>query len=78
MNVASGDRKRELAEFSSRGTPGGGGSFEMDGETFTWQDRPTLTAPGVDVVSTRTVSPVGALGTPKDLETVDPAPGPPL
>lgn len=73
MNVAAGDRERDLAEFSSRGTPGGGGSFEMDGETFTWQDRPTLTAPGVDVVSTRTVSPVGALGTPKDLETVDPA-----
>ena len=73
VTVAAGDRDRELADFSSRGTPGGGGSFEMDGETFTWVDRPTLTAPGVDVVSTRTASPIGALGTTKDVTSIDAA-----
>lgn len=71
--VAAGDIERDVAGFSSRGTPGGGGSFTIDGESWRWEDRPTLTAPGVDVISTRTASPVGALGTPKDLASIDPA-----
>ena len=71
--VAAGDIERDVAEFSSRGTPGGGGSFTIDGEQWRWEDRPTLTAPGVDVISTRTASPVGAIGTPKDVSTIDPA-----
>lgn len=71
--VAAGDKERRLAGFSSRGTPGGGGTVTTDGETLRWEDRPTLTAPGVDIVSTRAVSPVGALGTPKDVQGIDPA-----
>jgi serine protease AprX len=63
----------ELAEFSSLGTEGNGGSFTVDGERWKWEDQPTLTAPGVDVVSTRTASPVGTIGAPKDLELIDPA-----
>ncbi len=71
--VAAGDRERELAEFSSRGSADGGGKFEVDGESWTWEDQPTVTAPGVDVVSTRTVSPVGVIGAPQDIERIDPA-----
>jgi serine protease AprX len=52
--VAAGDKQGRLASFSSRGVPGGGGgSVEIDGETFTWDDRPTVTAPGVDIYSAR-------------------------
>ena len=71
--VAAGDDERALTDFSSRGTPGGGGTFEMDGETWAWEDRPTVTAPGNLIVSTRAISPVGALGTPDDVGTIDPA-----
>ncbi|MFZ5872672.1 MAG: S8 family serine peptidase [Actinomycetota bacterium] len=71
--VAAGDKERKLADFSSRGTPGGGGTVTVDGETLRWEDRPTLTAPGVNIVSTRAISPVGALGTPDDVEGIDPA-----
>jgi serine protease AprX len=52
--LAAGDRGRELTEFSSRGSAGCGGTFRADGRKWTWKDQPTLTAPGVDVVSTRT------------------------
>jgi serine protease AprX len=65
--VAAGDSQRQLADFSSRGTPGGGGSFTLDGKTWTWVDAPTVTAPGVLIVSTRALSPVGVLGTPDDI-----------
>ncbi len=71
--VAAGDRSSELAEFSSRGSPDGGGTFRVDGERWTWHDRPALTAPGVNVVSTRTASPVGVIGTDEDLKRIDPA-----
>jgi serine protease AprX len=67
ISVAAGDSQRRLADFSSRGTPGGGGSFTLDGKTWTWEDRPTVTAPGVLVVSTRALSPIGVLGTPDDI-----------
>ena len=66
--VAAGDSQRKLADFSSRGTPGGGGQFTIDGKRWTWEDRPTVTAPGVLVVSTRAISPIGAIGTPDDVE----------
>lgn len=64
---------KTLADFSSRGTPGGGGSFTLDGKTWTWEDRPTLTAPGVLIVSTRNASPVGTIGTPDDIALIEPA-----
>ncbi|MGH3087768.1 MAG: S8 family serine peptidase, partial [Rubrobacteraceae bacterium] len=71
--AAAGDKQKDLAEFSSRGTKGGGGTFRVDGENWTWVDRPTLTAPGVDIVSTRTVSPVGVIGAEEDVEGIPPA-----
>lgn len=71
ISAAAGDKDSELAEFSSRGEPGGGGSFVIDDEDWTWVDRPTVTAPGVDIVSTRTASPVGVIGAEKDLEMID-------
>ncbi|CAA9355810.1 MAG: SprB [uncultured Nocardioidaceae bacterium] len=71
--VAAGNRNEKLAEFSSRGTAGGGGSFRVDGQRWTWKDQPTLTAPGVNVVSTRTASPVGVIGAEEDLKRIDPA-----
>ncbi|MBA3532751.1 MAG: S8 family serine peptidase, partial [Ardenticatenales bacterium] len=48
ITVAAGDKNRQLASFSSRGTKD--------------KDRPTLTAPGVDIISTRAVlgAPLGA------------------
>ncbi|MBD0328929.1 MAG: S8 family serine peptidase [Thermoleophilia bacterium] len=73
ISVAAGDKQRNLAGFSSRGSAGGGGSFTIDGQTWTWEDRPTLTAPGVLIVSTRTASPIGVVGTDDDLTHVDPA-----
>jgi serine protease AprX len=60
--VAAGDKQRNLASFSSRGTSGGGGTVTIDGETWQWEDRPTVTAPGVRIVSTRTLSPIGLTG----------------
>ena len=51
VTVAAGDKGGLLADFSSRGERDGGGEVIVDGETFTWQDRPTITAPGVDTVS---------------------------
>jgi serine protease AprX len=74
ISVAAGDKARNLASFSSRGTAGGGGTFMIDGRTWTWEDRPTLTAPGVLIVSTRTASPIGVIGTDDDLTQIeDPA-----
>ena len=51
--VAAGDKSGHLAGFSSRGVRNGGGTVEVDGEMYEWQDRPAITAPGVDVVSVR-------------------------
>jgi serine protease AprX len=69
--VAATNKQKALANFSSRGTPGGGGTITIDGETWTWEDRPTVAAPGVDIVSTRTISPVGLTGT-KDPNLIEP------
>jgi serine protease AprX len=71
--VGAGDKDGRLAGFSSRGTKGGGGSVSIDGSSFSWEDRPTIVAPGVDIVSTRAVSPLGVLGTDKDVEELEPA-----
>ncbi len=53
VTVAAGDKSGNLADFSSRGVNGKGGTAEVDGETFEWVDRPTITAPGVDIASAR-------------------------
>ncbi len=71
--VGAGDKDGRLAGFSSRGTKNVGGTVTIDGKTFTWEDRPTIVAPGVDVVSTRAISPIGMLSTDKDVAELEPA-----
>ena len=51
--VGAGDDLGALASFSSRGLKDNGGTVVVGGETFEWSDRPTVVAPGVDVVSAR-------------------------
>ncbi|MFC5576444.1 S8 family serine peptidase [Lysobacter niabensis] len=51
--VAAGDKQGRRADFSSGGEAGRGGTATVDGETYAWVDRPTVTSPGVDIVSTR-------------------------
>ncbi|QHJ69543.1 S8 family serine peptidase [Planococcus halotolerans] len=73
VTVAAGNSSMELADFSSRGVKDKGGTVVIDGETFTWADRPTVTAPGVDIVSTRVISPLSALSVEKDTSGISPA-----
>ncbi|MFD2513511.1 S8 family serine peptidase [Pontibacter locisalis] len=71
--VAAGDKSGRLADFSSRGIKGKGGSFTLDGKAYTWQDRPTVTSPGVDIISTRVIAPVSSLSADKDATELEPA-----
>ncbi|WP_240948490.1 S8 family serine peptidase [Bacillus sp. RO1] len=73
ITVAAGTIQGQLADFSSRGLEGNGGSVVVDGEDYIWEDRPTITAPGVDIVSTRVTTPLSALSAQKDLEYISPA-----
>jgi serine protease AprX len=74
ITVAAGVKDgKTLADFSSRGVKGKQGSFTLGGRTWTWYDRPTLTAPGVKIISTRAASPIGVIGTPDDVELIPPA-----
>lgn len=52
--VAAGNKAGNLSTFSSRGaiTPTGG-EVEINGETYVWQDRPTIMTPGEDIISVR-------------------------
>lgn len=64
ISVAAGEKDgKTLADFSSRGKKGAGGTFTIDGESWTWKDEPTITAPGVDIISTRAIAPVPLLDT---------------
>lgn len=67
------NKSGELADFSSRGTKGRSGTFELDGETFTYVDEPSIVAPGVDIISTRTVAPIPLLGADADAELIEPS-----
>ncbi|GAA4310548.1 S8/S53 family peptidase [Nibribacter koreensis] len=71
--VANGEKSGRLTPSSSRGVQGKGGSFTFEGKSYTWEDRPTVTAPGVDIVSTRVVAPVSSLSADKDATTLEPA-----
>ncbi|SEA14826.1 serine protease AprX [Thalassobacillus cyri] len=73
ISVGAGEKDGKLADFSSRGTKSVGGTFELDGKTWTWKDQPTITAPGVDIISTRVIAPVSSLAIDSDLEEIDPA-----
>lgn len=71
--VAAGDKSGRLASFSSRGRKGVGGSFTLDGKAYTWEDRPTVTSPGVDIIAARVIAPVSSLSADKDATELDPA-----
>ncbi|MGM0904513.1 MAG: S8 family serine peptidase [Bacillota bacterium] len=73
ISVAAGVKNGTLADFSSRGTKGKGGTFTIDGEEWTWKDEPTVTAPGVDIVSTRVLAPVSSLAVDQDTKDLAPA-----
>jgi serine protease AprX len=70
--VAAGAKNGSLADFSSRGSPGGGGTVTVDGQTWRWEDRPTLTAPGVFIAAARAPSPIGLTGTDDDVTMLEP------
>ncbi|GAB3540399.1 hypothetical protein GCM10027443_38240 [Pontibacter brevis] len=71
ISVGAGDRYGRLIGFSSRGLKGDKGTFTAGGRTWTYENRPTLVGPGVDVVSTRVLAPVSSLATQKDLEVLE-------
>ena len=60
ISVGASEKDAVLTGFSSRGKRGESGSFTMpDGSSWTYRNQPTIVAPGVDIVSTRTLT--GAL-----------------
>jgi serine protease AprX len=60
ISVAAGEKNGRLTDFSSRGKRFETGTFTMpDGKSWTYYNEPTITATGVDVVSTRDLA--GAL-----------------
>jgi len=73
ISVAAGDKHGALADFSSRGVKGQTGTFQFDGDTWTYENRPTITAPGVSIISTRTIAPVSSLGAETDANLIEPA-----
>lgn len=75
ITVAAGDKQGELADFSSRGVKGAEPkTVVVDGEVFNWEDRPTVTAPGVDVISARaSTSSLGGLSAQDDIDMIEAA-----
>jgi subtilisin family serine protease len=72
VTVAAGDKEGKLADFSSRGVKGKAGDVMVDGELFHWEDRPTVTAPGVDIISTRaSLSSLSALSIADDSDVME-------
>lgn len=72
ISVAAGDANRQLADFSSRGVEGDERTFTTNGETWVLQNRPSLMAPGVSIISTRALSPLPVLSTVEDLNEISP------
>ncbi|WP_026692145.1 S8 family serine peptidase [Peribacillus kribbensis] len=73
VTVAAGDMSRNLADFSSRGKKGFGGMVTVDGQTWMWEDSPTVTSPGVNIISTRVLAPIPLLGAADDVQFIPPA-----
>ncbi|HEV2763428.1 MAG TPA: S8 family serine peptidase, partial [Pyrinomonadaceae bacterium] len=69
VTVAAGTKTRQLAAFSSRGVKDKTVTVRgSDGVTYTSEDRPTVTAPGVGIVSARAAgSSLTPLSAPADL-----------
>jgi serine protease AprX len=73
VTVAAGDKSGKLSDFSSRGEEGRGGTVTVNGQTWRWADRPTVTSPGVDIISARAISPIPLLGATDDAQYIEPA-----
>ncbi len=73
ISVGAGDRFGRLASFSSRGVKNHKETLNYDGKTWTVENRPTVVGPGVDVISTRVVAPLGALAAQQDVEVLEPS-----
>ena len=73
ISVGAGEKDGTLADFSSRGTKDIGGTFDLHGKTWTWTDAPSVVAPGVDIISTRTIAPVTTLAAELDAQLIEPA-----
>ncbi len=57
ISVGAGEKDAVLTSFSSRGKRGEIGTFTMpDGKSWTYINEPTIVAPGVKIVSTRTAT----------------------
>ena len=56
ISVAAGDDYGKLADFSSRGVKDESGSFTINGQNWTYTESPTITAPGVLVISCRALA----------------------
>lgn len=74
VTVAAGDKQGRLASFSSRGEKGKGGTVSIGGQSFTWEDRPTVTAPGVNIYSARasTSGPLDLLALQSEIDEIGP------
>jgi subtilisin family serine protease len=84
INVANGQKDGTLASSSSRGRPEGGNTanneamrstITVDGKSYLFENRPTLTAPGTDIVSVRATggtTPVIGLSIPDELTQLTP------
>ncbi len=75
VSVGASEKDAVLTSFSSRGKRGESGDFTMpDGSRWTYVNAPTIVAPGVDIVSTRTTTgTLPALELQHDAETLDAA-----
>jgi serine protease AprX len=75
ISVAAGEKNGRLTDFSSRGKRFETGTFTMpDGKSWTYYNEPSITATGVNVISTRDVA--GALpplAAQDDAAMIDPA-----
>jgi serine protease AprX len=73
ISVGAGDRYGRLAGFSSRGVKNHKETLSFDGKTWTVENRPTVVGPGVDVISTRVIAPLGALAAEQDVAVLEPS-----
>ena len=75
ISVAAGEKNGRLTDFSSRGKRFETGTFSMpDGKSWTYYNEPTITATGVNVISTRdSTGTLPALEAENDANNLDPA-----
>lgn len=70
ITVAAGTIYGGIADFSSRGLKDESYTFELNGVSWKYENKPTITAPGESITSTRTQGPVTVL---EEDGTIEPA-----